>query len=73
MLAGARERGVKPQVRPRYNQTNPLPPAFSLSWLMPLQLDPEQQRRTARRDLLMLLCIWLVIFAAVGAAILLQR
>jgi hypothetical protein len=39
---------------------------------MPLQVDPEQQRRTARRDLLMLLGIWLLIFAAAGAAILLQ-
>jgi hypothetical protein len=35
---------------------------------MPLQVDPEQHRR----DLLMLLGIWLLIFAAAGAAILLQ-
>jgi hypothetical protein len=39
---------------------------------MPVQLSPEEQRRTNRRDLLTFGCVWLVIFVVSGIAILLQ-
>jgi hypothetical protein len=39
---------------------------------MPIELDPKEQRRTARRDPLIFGCVWLVIFVVSGIAILLQ-
>ena len=39
---------------------------------MPVELDPEEQRQTNRRDLLIFGCVWLVIFVVSGIAILLQ-
>jgi hypothetical protein len=66
-----RQAGRSERDRPKTRKGR-VPPEVLTGRLMPLQETEEERRRTLRRDLWTFLCIWLVIFAVAGIAILIQ-